>query len=195
MNRCRRHRGKRAFSARALTMIEAVLSIALVGLVLSAALNAVTTAQAGEFKVAEHSRGLLLAQDQMAEILEQAYADPNSGATGNIPNFGEGGVGDRSKRDDVGDYNGWSSSPPKHRDGTVMSELQGWGRSVEVVWVNPLNLSQTVFSNSGVKRITVTVTYNNAPVASLSAFRSSAWQGLREAAGGPTGGVEGGGSL
>ena len=194
MNRCRRCRGKRAFSARALTMIEAVLSIALVGLVLSAALNAVTTAQAGEFKVAEHSRGLLLAQDQMAEILQQAYADPDSGAAGNTLNLGEAGAGGRMLRDDVGDYNGWSSSPPKHRDGTVMSDLQGWGRSVEVVWVNPLNLSQTVFSNSGVKRITVTVTYNNVPVASLSAFRSSAWQGL-SVKGGAAGGSGGSESL
>ena len=191
MNRHKRYCGKRACSARALTMVEAVLSIALVGLVLTAALSAVTTAQVGEFQVAEHSRGLLLAQDLMAEILQQDYADPDSGAVANVINFGDGGVVNRKLRDDVGDYNAWSASPPKHQDGTVMNELQGWGRSVEVVWVNPLNLSQTVGSNTGVKRITVTVTYNNVPVASLSAFRSSAWKGVREDMGGATGGSGG----
>ena len=184
MNRLIRERGSRTFSARALTMIEAVLSIAVVGLVLVAALDAVSTAQAGEYKIAERARGLLLAQDLMAEILQQAYADPESGPAAIALEAGEAGVGDRNLRDDVDDYDGWSASPPQHKAGTVMSDLQAWGRSVQVVWVNPLNPSQTVGSNQGVKRITVTVTHNGVPVASLFVFRTSAWQVLGDLEGG-----------
>ena len=55
---------------------------------------------------------------------------------------------------------------------------------MQVVWVNPLNLSQTVGSNQGVKRITVTVTHNNVPVATLFVFRTGAFKLLREAPGG-----------
>ena len=70
------------------------------------------------------------------------------------------------------DYDGWSASPPQQKDGTVLSELTGWGRSVEVLWMDPWDLSQNVFSNQGVKRIAITVVHNNVPVASLIAFRT-----------------------
>ena len=59
-----------------------------------------------------------------------------------------------------------------------MSDLSGWERTVQVSWVNPTNLSQTVGSDQGVKRIAVTVEHDNVPVASVSAFRTSVWPGL-----------------
>ena len=37
----------------------------------------------------------------------------------------------------VDDFNGWSESPPQERDGTVMSGLSGWQRSVLVERVTP----------------------------------------------------------
>ena len=61
---------------------------------------------------------------------------------------------------------------------TVMSGLEGWERSVQVAWVDPLDLSKTVGSNQGAKRITVAVTDDGLPVASLFAFRTDAWRGL-----------------
>ena len=90
------------------------------------------------------------------------------------------GTSNRADFDDVDDYHDWSQSPPQRRDGTVIPDLNGWGRSVAVQWVNPTNLSQTLGSDQGAKRMTVTVTHNGRPVASVFAFRTSAWPGLND---------------
>ena len=166
-------REKRLRTAPAFTLVEAAISTVVVGMVLVAALNTVGAARVGEYKIAERSRGLLLAQDLMAEILQQEYEDPDDPVT-----FGtESGeqTSNRTDFDDVDDYDGWSASPPQHRDATEMSDLQGWERSVQVVWVDPADLSQTVGSDQGAKRMIVTVTHNGLPVASVFALRTSAW--------------------
>jgi PKD repeat protein len=116
----------------------------------------------------------MLAQQLMAEIQMQAYADPDYGeddfglAAGKV-------TGNRSLWDDVDDYDGWSASPPQYKDGTALSGLVGWERSVTVDWVGPLDLSQVVGSNQGAKRIIVTVTRDDAVVARLTAIRTSSW--------------------
>ena len=77
-------------------------------------------------------------------------------------------------RDDVDDYDGWSGSPPEYKDGTVIPDLDGWARHVTVAWVKATDLSLTSGSETNVKRITVTVTYNDMEVASLTAVRTLA---------------------
>ena len=161
-------------------MIEAIVSILVVGVMLVAALNTVGAARLGEQKIAQRNRGLALAQDLMSEILQQAYADPEAGEDSFAVDAGEVGDGSRNLWEDVDDYHGWSASPPQQKDGTVMTGLEGWERSVQVVWADPSNLFQTVGTNQGAKRITVTVTHDGLPVASLFAFRTSAWPGLDE---------------
>ena len=155
-----------------------MMSVIVVGVMFVAALNTVGSTRVGEYKITERNRGLLLAQDLMAEILQQAYEDPNDPVV-----FGtESGEGssNRTDFDDVDDYHGWSKSVPQRKDGNAIPALDGWGRSVAVIWVNPANLSQTVGSDQGAKRMTVTVTHNGLPVASMFAFRTSAWPGLND---------------
>ena len=99
-----------------------------------------------------------LAQDLMAEILNEAYEEPDD-----APNFGREsgeGVGSRVNWDDVDDYAGWSKSPPKAKDDTILSGFDAWTRSVEVVWVKPADLNTVVGTKTGVKRISVTVSRN-----------------------------------
>ncbi len=72
------------------------------------------------------------------------------------------------------DYNGWSESPPQFADGTAMPNLANWSRSVQVAFVNPTNLSQTSTTETGAKRITVTVTHNGVVVATRVAVRTDA---------------------
>ncbi|OHB74407.1 MAG: hypothetical protein A2Z25_19765 [Planctomycetes bacterium RBG_16_55_9] len=71
------------------------------------------------------------------------------------------------------DYHGWSSSPPTNKDGTAIPGLDEWRRSVTVEWVNPLNVSQVQGSESSAKRVTVTVSYGDVPVASLAAIKTT----------------------
>jgi len=162
-------------SAPAFTLVEATVSIFIVGVMVVAALSTVGATRLGEYKLGERCRALPLAQGLLAEVLQQSYEDPNGSAA-----FGtESGEGTASRTDfdDVDDYHNWSASPPQNQDGTEMSDLSGWLRSVQVGWVNPTNLSQTAGSDQGVKRITVTVKHDGVPVASLTAFRTSVWPG------------------
>lgn len=160
----------------AFTLVEVMMSVIVVGMMFVAALNTVGSTRIGEYKISERNRGQVLAQGLMAEVLQQAYEDP-SGPVAFGTESGEG-TSNRTDFDDVDDYLDWSQSPPQRRDGTALPDLDGWGRSVAVVWVNPADLSQVVGSDQGLKRITVTVTHNGVPVASLLAWRSSAWPGL-----------------
>ena len=160
-------------NARAFTLVEATISVFIVGVMVVAALSTVGATRLGEYKVGERCRALPLAQDLLAEILQKPYENPDGSAVF-CTEPGEG-TASRIDFDDVDDYHNWSASPPQNRDGTDMSDLSGWRRSVQVIWVDPTNLSQTAGSDQGVKRITVTVTHDDVRVASLTAFRTSVW--------------------
>ena len=159
-------------STRAFSMVEVTISMVVVAGMTVAALNTVGAAKLGIQKITSRNSGTLLAQQLMTEILIQAYEEPNG-----APNFGrEGGEGggDRADRDDLDDYDGWSGSPPEYKDGTEIPDLDGWARKVSVAWVKANDLSLTSGSETNVKRITVTVTYNGVQVASLTAVRTLA---------------------
>ena len=157
---------------RGLSLVEVAISIVIVGGVLTASLTTVAHSKMGLQKMGHGAMGMLLAQQLMAEILQQSYQEPVD-----TPVFGretsESG-GDRAERDDVDDYDGWSSSPPEYKDGTEIPNLDGWERQVTVRWVQPNDLTQTALSDTGIKRITVTVSHNGLPAAELSAIRTGA---------------------
>ena len=153
----------------AFTLVEAVVSLLIVGAMLVATLSTVGASRLSKYTISEHSRGQLLAQPLMAEILQQDYSDPND-----TPVFGiESGESTTTRVDfdDVDDHNGWVSNPPEQKDGTQISDLTGWERSVTVEWVNPDDVTQVLGSESNAKRITVNVSFNNKNVASLVAIR------------------------
>jgi MSHA pilin protein MshD len=156
----------------AFSLAEAVFATVVVAGMLVAALSTVGATRVGQQKMSERTRGRLLAQQLMSEILQQNYADPTLG----VGSFGLGadevGDGSRSLWDDVDDYHGRTESPPQYKNGTAIAGLAGWGWSVSVAWVNPSNLNQTVGTDMLVKRITVTVTHNGATVASAVAVRT-----------------------
>ena len=161
---------------RAVTLVEAVVSTAIVGVMLVAALNTVGASQVTQNKMGQRSRALLLAQDLMAEILQQAYEDPDLASGSFGLTVAEIADGDRSLWNDVDDYNGWSASPPQQKDGTELSDFDGWGRSVAVGWVDSTEVGTERVSDTGVKRIVVTVTFNGLPLAQLWALKTSTWE-------------------
>ncbi len=168
-NPSRRHIG------RALTLAEAAISLVIIGVMLVAALNTVGASQATQKKMGDRNRAMLLAQDLMTEILRQHYIEPDDVAAAIGLEGGENS-GKRDRFDDVDDYEGWSTSPPQEKDGTVLNDFNGWYRSVAVSWVSPADLALAQGSDTGVKRITVTVTLNNVPLASLVAIKTNAMQ-------------------
>lgn len=162
----------RPLRARAFCMAEAAVSILIVGTMLVAALQTVGAARLTEYKVAQRARGLHLAEELLTEILQQDYADREI----DEDDFGlaaiKVGTGSRSLWTDVDDYDSWSE-PPQRVDGTLLPDLIGWVRSVSVDWLNPDDLSATVNTNMGIKRITVDVSFNGLYVISLSALRTN----------------------
>lgn len=157
---------------RAFTLVETVICMVITGVMLVAALSAVAASRTGQYKITERQRGELLAQELMAEIVAQSYEEPG-GAVNLGTDAGEAG-NCRADWDDVDDYRLWSASPPEKKDGTVIPDLAGWLRSSEVAWVNPADITQIIVAKTGAKRITVTVSHNGTPVATLTALRTSA---------------------
>ena len=156
-------------AGRAFSMAEVLVSLLIVSGLVVVALNTVGDATVGRQKAADRGLGQLLAQDLISEILRQYYQEPDD-----TPIFGREASESATSRaayDDVDDYHGWDASPPQQRDGTEIPDAAGWRRCVAVEYADPDDLTATVVSDLGVKRITVTVKNNDIVVASLLAVR------------------------
>jgi len=151
--------------------MEVAVSALLVGLLLAAAMRTVRGSVLTQYKAAERTTAQFLAEGLLTEILAKDYKEAGSATI--ALDSGESSTS-KANYDDVDDFHNWSESPPQFADGTPMPDLAEWRRSVEVVWVNPADLRQTAASDTGVKRITVTVAHNNATVATRVAIRTDA---------------------
>ncbi len=166
----RAHRGSRRVPA-AFTIVEAVIATVIVAVMFVAALNTVGASRLTQHRASLLSRGRLLAESLMSEILLQDYRDPDG-----TPVFGrEPGelATTRTAYDDVDDYDGWSASPPIAKDGVPLANATGWTRTAQVQWVNPADPAQVEAADRGVKRITVTVSHNGVPQATLVALKTA----------------------
>jgi hypothetical protein len=158
--------GHRGFS-----VIEAVLSTLVIGVMLVAVLNTVGAARTAQVWNVERVRAACLASNLMAEIVDQAYADPAE-----LQLFGPEAselLAPRSSFDDVDDYHGWSKSPPDNPDGSAIPGYEGWTRSVTVNWATLGSPAANSITDTGMKRITVTVSRRGLKLAELTALRAS----------------------
>ena len=161
--------GRRSMRLRGFTLVETVICIVITSVMLAAALSATSAARVGMYKITERQQGDLLAHELMAEILIQCYNEPDGDTAIGIDT--DEVATDRSGWDDVDDYDNWAASPPQYRDGTVIPDRTGWTRQVVVDWVKLVDLTEDKTSDKGLKRITVVVSHNNTPVATLVAIK------------------------
>jgi Tfp pilus assembly protein PilV len=160
----------------ALSMVEVAISILIVGTVLVAALNAVGATVASRQKLLWQVQGQQLARALLSEILPLPYQDPSQDP--NVPTLVLGceadeTATDRATFDDVDDYNGYQQTPPQALDESALTNEPTWSWSVIVEWVDPLSPGGTAVSaESHAKRITVTVTRDKMPVATLVGLRT-----------------------
>ena len=161
-----------------ISLVEVVVSTLLVGLVIVTALKCSSAASRSFARTSDEQKAVLLAEDLMVEIIQQAYIEP-----GDSPSFGPEGsealenVGPRTLWDDADDFKVWDASPPQRKDGSVIPFMTGWRRWVNVRHVDPDDLSTplTDEDDQGVKQITVNVSYNGTLQASLVAYQTVAW--------------------
>ncbi len=156
------------------SMVEAVISILLIGVLLVAALNTVAASRASQRVMTDREHGIHLAQQLMIEILQMPYMEPGANTDSLGLDIGET-LADRTKFDDVDDYKNWLRQPPENRDGTVVPGSAGYRRTVGVYWVAPTNLDQLSQTSTGVKTIRVTVFKGNRRVADVTTIRTNAW--------------------
>jgi Tfp pilus assembly protein PilV len=152
------------------TLVEAMISMVVVAVLLVAAMRATGASALAQYKTAERVTARALASGLVNEIIVLRYEEPNG-----TPSFGrESGESGGNKQgwDDVDDFDGWSESPPQYRDGTNMPNCSGWQRTVSVVRVNPMDVTQLSGSETGAKRITVTVKHNGTTIATRVAIRT-----------------------
>ena len=152
------------------TLVEAVVCVVIVSVMFVAVMNTVGAARMTQYKTSGYSRGSLLAQELMAEILRQDYDEPDD-PPGFGPEWPETGAS-RASWDDVDDYNGWSASPPRDKDDTPVTGLAGWTRQVVVVWIDPNDLGLTSGTETDAKLITVTVSHNGVEMGRRVAVRT-----------------------
>jgi PKD repeat protein len=121
----------------------------------------------------DRGRAQRLAGDLMNEILLQSYQEPD-GSVGMGLDPGEN-TGNRAVFDDVDDYSNWNASPPTDPYGNSLSGLTGWTQAVSLAWADPTTLGATASTNTGLKKITISISKNGAQLASIVGFRSVAW--------------------
>ena len=159
--------GRRGF-----TLIEASACVVVVGVMLAAATQAIGAAAKARLLQQEQARGESLARQLLGEIRQARYRDPN---TSSNRNGAETGETSRSQYNDVDDFDGYADQPPKARDGTPVPGFTGWKRKVQVRWADPANLANNVANSAGndtgLKKITVTVTSPTGRTTTLSALR------------------------
>jgi Tfp pilus assembly protein PilV len=156
---------------RGFSLMEASISALLVGTWCVAAGRAVNSSVRGQSMMADRAKAAWLADALAMEIHQQSYMEPGATTSPITRESGESS-GSRATWDDVDDYHGWSDSPPQNKDGTTIANLTGWQRSVTVTWVTLANIATTSGTETGVKKITITVSFNGKTLASRVLIRT-----------------------
>jgi hypothetical protein len=160
---------------RGFSLVEATLCTLLVGILFTAAVQAVGLSGTIQLKSADRARGRALAHALLDEVVQQKYssASPPPASSFDLILGATAGprAADRTGFEDVDDYRGYADAPPLNRDGSAIPGSASFARRVTVAYVNPMNLTQSAATDTGVKRVTVVVTRNGQTVARATALR------------------------
>lgn len=163
---------QRRRSRAGVSMLEATGATLIVGLTLIASMRAVGASVKVQSRTAESEKACFLATAMMTEITRQYYQNPTTPVLFG-PEAGETGP-NRKNFNDVDDYNGWSESPPQNQDGSLLPDLSGWSRTVTVQWISATDATLTSPTETGAKRIMVSVLHNNVVRATRVGVRTNA---------------------
>lgn len=155
-------------AARGFSLLEAIVSAGIVGIMLVASVNLLGSAARTRAVDSDRRTAILLAHQLLSEVQQQAYKDESLTALLFGPELGENA---RIDYDDVDDYNNYSEKPPQDRNGAAMPGLDKWQRKVKVYWVYPDTLAQSL-TDTGVEIIEVTATDPRGVLTSAYALRA-----------------------
>lgn len=177
MTRQRSHSGsvtstlpsREGFRRCALTLVETIITMSLVSGLLVAAMQ--TVGMAAKLRQSEISdaRGMALAGDLMSEIQRRWYSDPDEAPTFGPESSESAG---RSAWDDVDDYKKFSESALQSKAGVALTDVKGYSWSASVAYADLSDPRKDSATDTGLLRVTVTVTGPTGRVYSLIALRS-----------------------
>jgi len=159
-------------TARGFTLVEALITIAIVSML------ALATGETGRviFATGDECDQTSVADELGISLLEEIatlpFNDPQSGGTALGPEAGEWvALGDRALFDDVDDYTVWTGGLPlQQKDGSLITQ-PGYTRTVAISYVNPANFTLASFTPTDCKQIAVTVLYKGTAVGTYSTIR------------------------
>ena len=163
---------------RGLSLPEVMISTLLVGVVLVAAMKTVGAVFRTRQVNAQLGVGKVLAEQLMSEILQARYEDPEETVVPlGDPSNPLGIETDetnttRADFDDVDDYEQWSGVPPEDKDGAPLAGYENYERTVQVTHVQPDSGNTATNTETGLKRISVTVTEPSGDEIVCTALRS-----------------------
>lgn len=163
---------------RGFSLVEAAIASAVLAVLVTASLTAMGRLAASRARDARRSLAQGFASAMIGEIQSKAYADP---VTPGAPLGADDDDGynkeDRAMLDDVDDFHGIFEEPILDAQGKQVSPVGPWRRecSVERVSIEPGGLIKVAGVETGVKRITVTVSYDHAVLASRTVLRTKGW--------------------
>lgn len=155
---------------RGITLVETVISVVVVGVMLSAAISAAGMASTQGVIIVQREQAMLLAGQIMSEIQGKAYEDPDGGVVMGLE-ADELLAVTRAVFDDVDDYDGWEDSPPVDAGGVALAGGTGFRRSVEVREAGASIAGATAASS--VKQVRVRVFFGSRLAAELVAYRTA----------------------
>jgi prepilin-type N-terminal cleavage/methylation domain-containing protein len=162
---------------RGFTLVEATIALLVVSVMMVAAMSVAGQSARSRTVQQEQVRGEALARQLLSEIMQMPYQQ--SGVTTTVlgPETGETRSSNSAlPYNDVDDFNGWSESPPQYASGTAIPGFMGWKRSAKVEWLGVTGTTLPIVTVSlietGLKRITVTVTAPSGKVTTLVGLRS-----------------------
>jgi len=135
---------RRSFPHRGFTLIEACLTMVIVGVGFMAMLQLLAAGTVNTIAGSELTTGVSVARNIREYTLNSTYA--------NLPT-----------------YNNATYSPPKDSRGIAISALTGWEQKITVQAVNPDNIKQDIVDPTpAAMRVTVIVNHNSKKVCDLS---------------------------
>tara|TARA_R110000744_G_scaffold292121_1_gene402698 strand:- start:1517 stop:2050 length:534 start_codon:yes stop_codon:yes gene_type:complete len=161
-------------SRRALTLAETVISTLLIGFVIVSTLQLVAPLVRSTAIHADRLLAANLANELSEEIATKLFIDPAADSEDAIGFDAGDATFMRMMYDDIDDFDGWSSSPPKNSYGGAYSTMKEWTRSVKVSHVTLANPTNESVSNTGLKRVTVIVSKNGTVLSSVTTLHSQA---------------------
>jgi hypothetical protein len=146
------------------------MAAVIVGVLIVAALESVGMVYRTRRIMSGRLTGPGLARALMAEIMSMPYDDPDGAGILGI-DLSEL-LSNRATFDDVDDYNGYNAANSENKQGGALNGYTGWGQAAAVAWVTVADPTVTSGAETGLKRITVTITSPTGAQTQLIAYRS-----------------------